>query len=128
MPHNFLQYIPRRPRYQATHDRSLRVTVERSAQRQPAVISAELVDFSRSGFRLRLTVPVDVKEVLTLQLHEEQSGLHLALAGTVQWQCCDGPEAWLIGCKTSVDLDWETLGELFLNGILSTEAPPPRTQ
>jgi hypothetical protein len=124
MSNDFLQYVPRRPRYRATHRRPLRVTVQRSAEHQPAVISAELVDFSRSGFSLRLTVPVEAQEVITLQIREQESELYLAQSGTVQWQCCDGPEAWLIGCKTSLDLDWETLGELFLNEILSTEAPP----
>ena len=124
MPQDFLQYIPRRPRYQANGGQPLLVAVQRSVEHPSAEISAELVDCSRSGFRLRLAAPVEVKEVLTLQIREKQSELHLTLSGVVQWQCCDGPHSWLIGCKTSAELAWETLGELFLTGILNTEAPP----
>lgn len=60
-------------------------------------------------------------------MREENSGIDLHLPGTVRW-CeprCDG--TWSVGCLSSEPLAWETLGELILSGVVSTEAPPPAT-
>ena len=121
MPHDFLQYTARRPRYQAREASPARLEVRRLAGKQPSLIAAELVDFSRSGFRLRLAAPVEVKENLSIELHVEQSQSPWQFPATVRWQRAEGSQSWLVGCQAQSEVDWETLGELFLRGILSTD-------
>jgi len=116
-------YGPRGPRHPGAGVASCRVEAERSADREPGLIQAELVDLSRDGYQLRTCVPLAKGESVTLRLHDKNSGLRLALPGTVRWTRSKSDSAWLSGCQASCELDWETLGELFLHGILATDGP-----
>ena len=120
MPSDFSQYVPRRPRYGAAAARGVPVTVTRTGPRPPACFQADLLDLSREGFRLRSGVPLAVGETFSLELRDEKFGLALRLSGTVRWQQQEPEEIWLLGCQSPQELDWETLGELFLNEILAT--------
>jgi len=121
---DYSQFAPRRPRHAVRETAALHVQVQRAAQASPRVIDAELLDFSRSGFRLRLPAPLDVKEPITLRVGEEKAGIDLTLSGIVRWRRAEHGGTWLLGCATDHPTDWETLGELFLNKILSTEGTP----
>ena len=120
MPSDFSQYVPRRPRHAVAAAAGLPVTVTPTGPRPPASFQADLLDLSREGFRLRSAVPLAVGESFTLELREEKFGLALTLSGTVRWQQPQPEEIWLLGCQSQQQLDWETLGELFLNEILVT--------
>ncbi len=119
------EYIARRPRHQAGDVAPLRVEVERGPGSVPGSIEVELVDLSRTGVRLRSPVPLAEAEAITVRLHDDQSPPRLTRSGTVRWARPDRGDTWSIGCQFSQSVDWETLGELFLNEFLSQE-PPPR--
>ena len=118
MASDFSRYVLRRPRHPATGDLGFPVAVRRSAPDSPGPIDAGLVDLSREGFRVRSDVPLEIGESLFMDLFEETSGLRLTLPGTVRWRLAEGDGRWLLGCQSKRQLDWETLGELFLNKVL----------
>lgn len=84
-------------------------------------MDADLVDLSRDGFRLRAAVPLEIGESFFMDLFEEASALHLNLPGVVRWRLEDSDGRWLLGCQSQREIDWETLGELFLNKVLLTD-------
>ncbi len=123
---DYTQFTPRRPRHPVTEAAAIDVSLERSGQEPSCLVAARLLDFSREGFRLRVPVRLTVQEAVTVRIRSENDGIDLALPGTVRWQRPDGDAAWLVGCAATRPADWETLGELFLHKILSTE-PLPRS-
>jgi hypothetical protein len=119
MPANFCQFVARKPRHEVA-TAGLPVAITRVGPRPPACFQADLLDLSREGFRLRSGVELAVGESFALELRDEKSGLALTLSGTVRWQQPQPEQIWLLGCQSQQQLDWETLGELFLNEILAT--------
>jgi len=77
-----------------------------------------MVDLSRHGVRLQVTVPLTTEDPITVRLREESSGIDLTLPATVQWQNPEGDRKWSLGCLFDQPMEWETLGELFLNELL----------
>jgi len=117
------QYVSRWPRHEVRDSAALEVRVERAAGQSPSALDAELLDLSRAGFRLRVPYSLVVGECVTLRLRHAQAGIDLALPGKVRWQHADKHGAWLAGCAADCPAAWETLGELFLNNILSADTP-----
>ena len=122
MAHQDWGYVVRPPRYDTADDRSLPVAIRRAAGETPECIEAELLNLSRDGFQVRTSVPLDAREAIVLEFQEPDSGLEFTLPGTVCWQQSDGDAVWLHGCRSTRQLDWEILGELFLNQILATDS------
>lgn len=116
-------FTARRPRHAVTDADAIHVSVERAGQPSGA-IEAQLVDMSREGFRLRVSLPLEVHEDLTVRIRSERAKVDLTRSGNVRWRRADGNDAWLVGCAASEPADWETLGELFLHNILNTQALP----
>ena len=116
-------YVARRPRHLAAATVGVRVVVERVAPSQSEPVEVELLDLSRQGIRVRAAVPISVGETVTLRLHDENSGLGLTRRCAVRWRHPDRPGTWVIGCEFFERVEWETLGELFLNDVLSTDPP-----
>jgi len=114
------KYVFRRPRHFAGRTTELRVEVERPAGHQPAVLQAELVNLSRDGFQLRIALPLEVEEPVTLRLRDEKSGFSMTLPGIVRWRHREDGDTCLLGCSSASQVAWETLGELFLHEILAT--------
>jgi hypothetical protein len=119
-------YVPRRPRHQSAGTAGVRVEVERGPPSAPEPIEVELVDLSRKGMRVRAAVSLSVGETITVRLHDETTGLGLERRATVRWSDPRQQGTWWIGCEFFERVDWETLGELFLNDVLSTD--PPRSR
>ena len=113
-------FVARRPRYDAAEEQAAEVTVRRLAVETADRVEAELVNISRDGFQIQTSVPLAAKEVIVLELRHPQSGLEFSLPGTICWQAPQDDSTWLHGCQSARPLDWETLGELFLNKILAT--------
>jgi len=116
-------YIARRPRHQAAHPAGLEVRIERSPEGGSESVEVELLDLSRSGVRLRTPARLAIGESVTVLLRDEESGLRLTRSATVRWTSADRGGTWSAGCLFSQPVGWETLGELFLNGFLSTDRP-----
>jgi hypothetical protein len=83
------------------------------------------MDLSREGFRLRVAQPLEIGEALWLDLFEETSGFSLTLPATVRWRLEEPDGRWLLGCRSKRQLEWETLGELFLSKVLLAESRKP---
>ena len=121
MSFSYLDYALRQPRHEVSES-GLSVEAERAAGREPNPVTAGLLDLSREGFQLQTGTPLDVGEAVAITVPLERPGLGLRLTGTVRWQEPDGEAAgearWRCGCLIATPLDWETLGELFLAGVL----------
>ncbi len=122
----YWSFVPRNPRHKVAEDPAARVELRRSAANLPALPEVAVVDFSRSGFRLSVTEPLAARESVTLRLVDERSGMDLTLPGIVRWQRREADGTWSVGCHCDRELDWETLGELFLGGILLRDETLPQ--
>jgi hypothetical protein len=114
------ELTPRKPRYPSTGRKAVRAEIERSPGRTPGVVSADLQDLSRNGFQVRTPIPLQSGEAIRVRIEIEQPALSLTVPGTVRWQRAD-EGAWVAGCLSDRPIDWESLGELFLNDILDTD-------
>lgn len=123
MDDNLESYCARRPRHQATGPAAHCLQLERGPGNTPRSIEAKLLDLSSSGVRLRVAVPLEVGEPITFHIGKEASQFLLTRSGTVRWASRDERGDWMVGCLFDRRVDWETLGELFLESILSTDRP-----
>lgn len=121
MANKFPQFVARDPRHQPTDKAELNIEVRRSVG-EPRSLRAELVDFSRDGFRLRVPAPLIVNEPVEVLIEDRNSPLNLTVSATAQWQRPESGDTWLTGFKFDRQADWETMGELFLNDILATDS------
>ena len=109
---------PRNPRHETAATARLKMEVEWGSAASRSSCEAQLVDLSRCGFQLRVPVSQPVHETVSARLQDEACGMQLDLSGRICWCREDGNGHWLIGCQSDRELDWETMGELFLNEIL----------
>ena len=114
----YLTYAARKPRYDSASGKA-RVQVEQILDGRPRLIDAELQNLSRSGYQVKTAVAIDPQEPITLRVCVDGSPTPLTLPGRVRWQLPVPDGAWLTGCQTDQLLSWETLGELFLSGVLA---------
>lgn len=121
MSPEYVHHAARRPRY-AVVTPGILVEVQSAADSSTGPVQAELRDLSRNGFQVKLPVPAETRAPLSLRLRIEGSGIDVTLRGIVRWQRPTEDGAWLAGCEADCPIDWETLGDLFLGGILSTDA------
>ena len=128
MSTKYWEFVARSPRHKMAEESAVRVELGRSASDLPTVPEATIVDFSRNGLQLRLTAPLVEQEAISVRLEDERSGMDLTLSGIVRWQRREDDDAWLVGCHCDEELDWETLGELFLNEVLVREEPSPEME
>ncbi len=112
-------YTGRRPRHPVADDDAVSVSIDRSLGPPAAHGETQLVDLSRHGARLLVSVPPAENEPIVFRLTDQHTGLDLALPGAVRWLTKQDDGRWLIGCEFMEELSLETLGELFLCGILS---------
>ena len=110
-------YVGRSPRHQAETE----VEIERAAGTSPVRLSADLVDFSRQGARLRAESLLVENEPIVILLRNASIGLDLAFPGAVRWCGQQDGSRRLYGCQFKEEVPLETLGELFLAGILSVQ-------
>ena len=119
MTTDYWKYVSRKPRHKAAASTGLSVDVQRTATKEPGHLQAELVDFSRSGFLLRTAVPLEMHESIVGRLQHAKPEIDLTLSAEVRWRQREDDGSWLSGCQSKRQIGWETLGELFLSGILA---------
>jgi hypothetical protein len=117
----------RRPRHSAAAAGAIKLELLRAAGELPRVVAAELLDLSRHGARLRAEAALGQGEVCSICVTATEPGpgpdLDLHLTAVVRWRQQESGGRWLYGCEFKGELSLETLGELFLCGILSTRPP-----
>jgi PilZ domain-containing protein len=121
MANKLPQPVVRDPRHQATDTVKLNIEVRRSAGER-RLLGAELIDFSRDGFRLRVPAPLIVNEPVEVLIEDRNTPFSLTISAIAQWQRPESGDNWLTGFKLDRQADWETLGELFLNEILTMDS------
>lgn len=119
MATNFLQQTVRLPRHPILDESEYSLLVEC----KPQQLSAQLIDLSRNGAQFCCDQEFDEGQPIALHLVVESSDLDVTLPGKVRWQHCEEDDLYSIGCEFDEEIDWETLGELFLSGVLSTDLP-----
>jgi hypothetical protein len=119
------EFVGRRPRYSVAEGHPAESWLEQAHCR----LAAELTNFSRHGVGLLTGLPMDQGDHIIVRIRHAPSSLDLSFACTVQWQHADDSGRWLVGCEFAQPMSFETLGELFLHGILEADsAPRAKTQ
>lgn len=116
----FFQNIGRAPRHEVRPRVPCEVRAELSSRHPVVDRPAQLVNLSRNGLQIALSEPLARDEIVTVRIRDAEGRLDVALRGRVRWQRSRGPQSWGIGCELEQPLSYETLGELFLSGILDT--------
>lgn len=117
-------FVGRKPRHHVADSSQASVRLDCNGSGQGESRPVELIDFARNGAQLRIAggpasnCPV-ADEKVVLELRSQKAGLDIRLPGTIRWQQAEGPGRWLVGCEFDAEVSLETLGELFLNEILS---------
>ncbi|MGH7136689.1 MAG: PilZ domain-containing protein [Pirellulales bacterium] len=113
----------RRPRHVPDEEAAIELVLRRAPGERPQVVTADLLDLSRQGTRLRTKAVLGEGEVVTICVRTGELALDLDLTGVVRWRKQEAGGRWSYGCEFKDELSLETLGELFLCGILSAEPP-----
>ncbi len=107
-------FIARDPRHPST---GIRVEVRRSPGGLADSVDAVLVNLSRDGFQLRLPIATEKHETIVMKITAPEQAVDVMFPADVRW-CREDDGNWLAGCRTSWQVNLETLGELFLSEIL----------
>lgn len=123
MPEFTELFIAREPRHNANSGAHLDVEVDCPNDPESGRLPAELLDLSRNGVKLCVALPINVGELVHIHLRHPGSGLTVSVPTTVRWRrSADDDNGWFLGCRHTVEIPMETLGELFLNEILVIDA------
>ena len=115
------KFVVRNPRHLIATGSESSVEIHRAAGRDPENVPGMLVDFSRSGLQVQIDARFDEGEEVTVRLHRPDSEFELLMSGKVRWQRTTSNGSHSVGCEFDEEVSWESLGELFLNGILSMD-------
>jgi hypothetical protein len=124
-------FVGRKPRHLVADASQVNVRLDRGGPGKGASLAADLIDFARNGAQLRIVGGPELAslakgEAVVLGLRSKKSDIDILLPGTIRWQQPEGPGQWLVGCEFSEEVSLETLGELFLNEILSDGRSTPK--
>jgi len=115
----FWNYAARKPRHSAAPADKVAVHIERLPGFDPVEVPCQLCDVSRTGAQTRSAVPLQAGESCDLHISVKDAQLKVVLPATIRWSRQE-PETgeFLTGFLFPVETSYETLGELFLNGVL----------
>jgi len=108
--------VPRAPRFQVAGSSGAVVTITRTQECEPQLLSAELVDVSQYG--VKLLVPVSLKFEEVLHLKVEILGADLEYLGVASVRHIrfatdkNSGEHWMVGCAIAPPLSDETFAHL----------------
>lgn len=117
MPRDLSEFSARKPRYNFTGGEGIHAELEIDQPEAPARLSLRMIDLSRHGFCAEVECELALGLNVVLHLSKEDNGGLLELPGTVCWQRARD-EGAVVGCRFEEQLPWETLGELFMEGVL----------
>jgi hypothetical protein len=118
---DFAAFEARQPRHETTNPTRLKVEIRRESALPSEPLQAQLVDLSRQGLQLRIPTALDLHENVSIRIRDEHAGFSISLSGVVRWQKPADDGHYLVGGRFEQELDWETMGELFLNDILAMD-------
>ena len=115
-------FVIRRPRHAAHDNDKSRVWLEYSSSEFGELPEAQLVDFSRKGAKFALSGRVVPDESILVRIQDDANSLDITLPAVVRWQRAEGNGEWALGCLFEQEVPYEIVDELFLSGVLSTDA------
>jgi len=110
--------ISRAPRYGLASDDEIEVRVERDSESGLESTEAELIDISPGGAKLRTAGPLNVLDILSLQLCIKRLHRTITVAGAVCWTTPTTNGQWWVGCRFKPPMPEQTLQEFAQDGIL----------
>jgi hypothetical protein len=122
MAEDFWNYVARRPRHAGRQADAVNVQLRRDEGRLPDVVEASLVDLSRGGLQLTVATPLSKGERVLVRIFCGENAFDNEAAATVRWiRRTEDGEQWKLGLRFNEDLEFDLLGELFLNDALESE-------
>ncbi|MBI3468394.1 MAG: PilZ domain-containing protein [Planctomycetes bacterium] len=92
--------------------------IDRDEGRDPATLSAQPMDVSEGGIKLRVGAALEFEEPIGLKLRTEDGHLDLTLSCRVSWLRKEDKASWLIGCNFVPELPSEALQRMFTTGLI----------
>lgn len=111
------EFIPRPPRHESDPNIAGVVVATQSDR-----FAATLFNLSRQGLQVAVPsgpIDVGVGESVRIGIAHEASGFVFDRVGIVRWQNESDAAGWIVGVQFAEEVDWETLGEMFLSGLLA---------
>jgi hypothetical protein len=122
MADDFWNHVVRRPRHAARHSSIVHVQLQRADGRLPDVVDASLIDLSRGGVQLIVSTPLSKGERLRVRISCGKNSFDSDVGATVRWLRRNEVEReWIVGLRFTEELQFDLLGELFLNDALESE-------
>jgi len=100
----------------------LQVTIGRNGGEE--LVSAEPVDISERGMKLRVNTPFKFEESITVLVGQNEGQLRMAHSGRVSWLRQESADTWLLGCQFEPKLPPHALEEMFSTGVLERRRFP----
>jgi hypothetical protein len=121
MTSDIAAFEARQPRHETTNPARLKVEVRRESALPSGPLRAQLLDLSRQGLQLRVPIALELHERIRVGIRDDDARVSISLSGVVRWQKPADDGHYLVGGQFERELDWETMGELFLNDILAMD-------
>jgi hypothetical protein len=109
---------PRAERFPVKRLEGIEATVEREDSRGPTVFSAQPLDISEGGIKLRVPVALAFEEPIGLKLSGCDGKLDLILSCRVTWLRRESDSSWQIGCNFVPELPSDALQRMFATGLI----------
>lgn len=122
MSEEFWNYIVRRPRHAGRSTANVAVQLLREQGRLPDVVDASLIDLSRGGVQLVVATRLVKGERVRVRIFWGENSFDGDVGAVVRWLCrTDDGQNWNLGLRFSEELQFDLMGELFLNDALESE-------
>jgi len=119
----FWNFAARKPRHTAAPTNQVSVEIERMPGCTPGKFKSYLCDVSRTGAQICGRVQVEAGESCDIHITSKDKTLDVVLPATVRWsRPSPQPGIFLTGLVFPVEAAYETLGELFLHGVLKADS------
>jgi hypothetical protein len=119
----FWNHVARFPRHHAEHNPDYITEIIYGEKDNQSILHADLINLSRDGAQVKIDHPLGVGELVNVRIRCKKSGMELQLPAAICWQRSASEELWAAGCQFVEKIEWETYGELFLEGVLKADLP-----
>ena len=109
--------INRDPRYYVKNGAGLCVRLTRKGD-EDSHVTAELIDISVGGAKLKVAEPPHIKDVLSVEIETAEPQQRIAVIGDVCWVSPAADGQWLFGCSFRPKVPANTLVDFAASGML----------
>ncbi len=105
-------FVPRAPRFKVADTSKITVSIKRTGEENSDALSAELLDVSQHGTKLRVPVNLRFEEALQLEIDVLDSEIEYRGIASVRHIRAVDDEHWVVGCAIAPPLSDETFSFL----------------